>query len=124
MTPGDWKIESNEPRSPIKSENQKDAITTLLADVSTSFNQSQTFQNISEKHATVFRKSFKISTYLFGFIAGPYEVLENKEKTTVPMRIFMRASLFKDIKKDVLEEMFKVTQVGMNFYKDFFGLPF
>ena len=51
-------------------------------------------------------------------------MLENKEKTTVPMRIFMRASLFKDIKKDVLEEMFKVTQVGMNFYKDFFGLPF
>jgi len=72
----------------------------------------------------VFRKSFKISTYLFGFIAGPYEMLENKNKTKTPMRIFMRASLFKDIKKDILEEMFKVTQVGMEFYKDFFGIPF
>lgn len=66
-------------------------------------------QNITDRRTTVFRKSFKISTYLFGFIAGPYEVMESKMKTKIPLRLFMRASLFKDIKKDVLEEMLKVT---------------
>lgn len=38
ITPGDWKIESNEYASPIKTEGQKDQVASVLQDVSNTFN--------------------------------------------------------------------------------------
>jgi aminopeptidase N len=65
-----------------------------------------------------FHETFKISTYLYAICAGPYEHAERKAEGFPNMKIYARKSLIKDCDFD---EMFKVTQAGMTYYKELFG---
>ena len=38
-----------------------------------------------------------MSTYVFAIIAGPYEYIESQSKEYVPMRVYARKSLMKEV---------------------------
>lgn len=68
-----------------------------------------------------FSRTKTISTYLFAFVVGPYVFEKNKlpgSENHVPMRIYARKSMMKYVP---IEEFFKITMAGMDYYKDFFG---
>ncbi len=58
---------------------------------------------------------------MYAIVAGPYAFNESNNIKYVPMIIYGRKNLIGDINH---EEMLKVTQVGMRFYKDLFGLAY
>ena len=68
-----------------------------------------------------FKESPKISTYIFAICAGPYGFHQRNEEGFPNMRIYARRSLVASVSFD---EMFTVTQAGMNFYMIFFGKPY
>jgi len=84
-------------------------------------------QQVKEKHELlVFKKSFKISPYLFAIVAGPYSFVEQKkqEEGLPPMRIYLRSSVINTIEPKILDDMLLTTVTGMRFYKDLFGMPY
>lgn len=77
--------------------------------------------NLLKYHIVPFKRTAKISSYLYAICAGPYYCIKDTSNYKVPLRIFMRESL-----KDCGEpaEFFKITIAGMEWYKDFFGLAY
>ena len=69
----------------------------------------------------MFKESDRYSTYLFAIIAGPFDYHERNTPGMPPMRIYARKTLIESVNYD---EMFTVTQNGMTFYKDFFGIAY
>ena len=63
-----------------------------------------------------FPYSAKISTYLYALVAGPYEFIEQNGN-----RIYTRKGLIHHV---LSEEMFLVTQKGLEFYSSLFGHPY
>lgn len=66
-----------------------------------------------------FPQSDKISTYLFAICAGPYKYLERNDPGFPPMRVYYRRCIDYDF-----NEMIDVTQAGMKFYEDYFGIAY
>lgn len=62
-----------------------------------------------------------MSNYLFAIIAGPFGYIESNSTEFVPMRVYARQSLMKDLN---LTEFITVTQHGMRFFSDLFGMPY
>lgn len=54
-------------------------------------------------------------------MAGPYDYYESIVEDLPPMRIYARKTLKADVNH---KEMFLVTQTGMRFYKDLFGIAY
>lgn len=73
---------------------------------------------LENTYTVKFTETPKISTYLYAILAGNYKSYEKNNPGFPPMRICARASLMKDVNH---EEMFKVTQAGMTYYKEMFG---
>ena len=69
-----------------------------------------------EGNTWFFPETKKISTYLYAMIAGNYEFIEQGQ-----MRIYTRKGKIQYVLKD---EMFLVTNKGMEFYSDLFGHPY
>jgi len=74
-----------------------------------------------------FGESFKISPYLFCFVAGPYVCFESDkpeiQKFKLPLRMFSRKSIAKYAEKQK-EEYFWVTKCGIEFYEKTFATPY
>jgi len=68
-----------------------------------------------------FGRTHKISSYLYAICAGPFYCHTDPSNYKVPLRVFMRESL-KDYGE--VQEFFRITKTGMEWYKDFFGLPY
>lgn len=83
--------------------------------------QEQANTEPANKKQVLFSESFKISTYLYAIVAGPFDYHERQTEGYPLMRIYARKSLINDVNH---EEMFTVTEAGMAFYKDFFGKPY
>jgi aminopeptidase N len=67
-----------------------------------------------------FPKSKKLSPYNFSMHAGPYKKWEDNSGK-YPMRLFARQSVASQIKP---AEWFKYTKAGLNFFDDYFGIPY
>ena len=70
---------------------------------------------------SIFNQTPSIATYLYAIVAGPYANIESNVTGLPPMKIYYRQSLSSDKPSD---EMFKVTQAGMRYYQDLFGIPY
>lgn len=71
-----------------------------------------------------FKKSPRISSYLYGLVAGPYTYIEEKKPNTVPMRIYMRKTIASDVQPKLIQQIFMGVSEGMKFYEDFFGVKY
>jgi aminopeptidase N len=74
-----------------------------------------------------FDESYRISTYLFCFVAGPYVCFESDKPEIkdykVPMRIFCRKSIAKYVEK-LKEDYFRVSKAGIDYYSKTFSTPY
>lgn len=81
------------------------------------------FSSLLDKNykLSAFSQTEKISCYLYALCAGPYYCYTDSSKYEVPLRIFMRDSL-----KNCGDpnEFFKITILGMEWYKKFFGYAY
>lgn len=72
-----------------------------------------------------FRPTPRISSYITGLAAGPYQGVETFANTadgrSIPMGVYARASLAKHVDS---EEIFELTRRGLAFYEHTFGTPF
>lgn len=71
----------------------------------------------------VFRTTEPISTYLFAFAAGPFTEFDDKSKSEVPLRLFVRKSKAERARKE-LEEVFRLNRKGLKFLSSYFAYPF
>lgn len=67
-----------------------------------------------------FPRTKKLSPYNFSMHAGPYQVWEDKSGK-YPMRLFARQSVASQIKP---AEWFRYTKAGLNFFEQYFGIPY
>ena len=72
----------------------------------------------ANKKQVVCDESFRISTYLYAIVAGPFGYHERQTEGMPRMRIYARQSLVADVNH---EEMFTVTESGFTLYNEFFG---
>ena len=79
--------------------------------------------DIKNKEYTIhkFNPTPRISTYLYALCAGRYICIPCTLQSPVPLRLFMRETL-KNCGEP--EEIFKITIAGMEWYKEYFGLPY
>jgi len=82
------------------------------------FGQKDEWSKIESPHVFCFKKTPKISSYLYAVVAGPYEYVEELQEGFPPMRIYARKTLKNEINHI---EMFKVTKIGISKYEDYFG---
>lgn len=73
-----------------------------------------------ERKRWVFPETALFSTYVFSLHAGPYKVWEDKD-FRIPLRIFSRQSYQQYVDVD---EWFKVTRQGFDFFDNYFGFPY
>ncbi|GAB3458623.1 aminopeptidase N [Massilia terrae] len=67
-----------------------------------------------------FPRTKKLSPYNFSMHAGPYKVWEDTSGK-YPMRLFARQSVASQIKP---AEWFRYTKAGLNFFDQYFGIPY
>lgn len=60
------------------------------------------------------------STYLFALMAGPYKSWKD-DADGIPLRLFARESLAKHVDP---ADWFRVTKKGLEFFSDYFGVPY
>ena len=102
MTDGEWTVISNE--AEIQSQERATSLKQGIDEAIQLFNDcGATFTN---EKASVFNTSFKISTYLYAIVAGPFGYHERQTEGMPLMRIYARQSLLADVKHD---EMFTAT---------------
>ena len=71
-----------------------------------------------------FRKSPKISVYLYSVCAGPYHMFEtDKPDYRIPMNLYCRKSLIKYVEK-IKDEWFHVTRCGIDYFSETFSCEF
>jgi aminopeptidase N len=67
-----------------------------------------------------FKTTKRLSPYNFSLHAGPYQVWEDNSGK-YPMRLFARQSLAKQVAP---AEWFRQTKAGLNFFDEYFGIPY
>ena len=75
-----------------------------------------------------FERTKKISTYLFAFVAGPFDSLSpseerNQELPNIPMKVYCRKSLTKYAEK-LKDDWFRITKASIRFYEQMFDTPY
>ncbi|MBE7411179.1 MAG: aminopeptidase N [Leptospiraceae bacterium] len=60
------------------------------------------------------------STYLFSIIAGPYSEWKSQYKS-IPLRLYSRKSMAKFVNS---EEWFLITKQGLQFFEEYFAIPY
>jgi aminopeptidase N len=119
--PKDWVLLSNEYEKStldLNSNEALDLLKNLTGDEKTFLVSS--IKDLNYK-ISPFNTTYKISSYLYAICAGPYHCINDSTKYKVPLRLFMRESL-KNYGEP--EEFFRITIAGMEWYKNFFGLPY
>jgi aminopeptidase N len=74
------------------------------------------------RRRTLFRETLPISTYLFAFAAGPFEMIADEGAMT-PTRLFVRRSKLGRAREEG-PEIFRLTRGGMRHLSGFFDRPF
>jgi aminopeptidase N len=119
FSPGEWKVISN--RFESETTNATEIYEKYLLHIGCPTDVADRFTEEDNKVFRQFETTDKISTYLYAFIVGPYVYesnrLPNSEKY-VPMRVMARKSVMKFVQ---VEEFFKITMSGMDYYEEFFG---
>lgn len=111
MADEDWVIVSNEYEEEGA---DKEAIIAELNDLSSSV---ECADKVTTARAYSFKRSPKISPYLYAMVVGPFDYFEKIIDGFPPMRIYARKSLKESIRE---EQMFHVTREGIKFYEKFF----
>ena len=122
FSPDYWKVISNEFETDVT--NSKDLYTKFLDEIDCPIDIVDDFTEDDNAVYRKFQTTAKISSYLYAFVAGPYEYAKNNlpnAKEYVPMRIMARKSVMKYV---TVDEFFKITMAGMSYYKDFFGVAY
>lgn len=117
IIPEDWIAISNDVVNDDK-QAESGCLIEQMAAVASHFNAEDIMSSIQNPKVYWFRETPRISTYIYAFVVGPFDYFEHVEEGLPRMRIYARKSFKGDINH---QEMFKVTKVGMRFYKDFFG---
>lgn len=120
LVPEKWEAISNEPQD--TSARREDTVG-LLDDVATKMKISE-WEAFSSHPGTIFysfKQSKVMSNYLFAIIAGPFGFIESNSTEFVPMRVYARQSLMKEVN---LEEFISVSQHGFRYFTDLFGMPY
>lgn len=95
---------------------------TIPKDWQASANGPETARKDGEDHAIVdFAQTPPLSTYLFAFAAGPFEVLEGprielEERRQVPSRLFLRKSKLEHLERDTIFAMHRDATVWLSKY--------
>lgn len=125
VIPNDWSVISNQ------LENKQNGNTTLqLSSITEQLSQvaklsgKESLTQSQDTKVVVFQQTPTISPYLYAIVAGPYTYVERLTSGYVPMRVYYRKSIEGSVDPAVFEEMFVVTQTGMRWYADLFGMPF
>ena len=122
FAPSDWVIVSNE------NTNRKMTVAEYTAatdnndfDKMVLEMQENDLKEGAEKIVHDFNKTKLISTYLFAFVAGPYQSVsyDGFDGESVPMTIYARKSLFQYANRDKVE-IFLYIKRGITFYEEFF----
>ncbi len=69
---------------------------------------------------TVFERTLPFSTYLMAVVAGPFHAV-HEERAGVPLGLYCRRSQADHLDPD---ELFEVTERGLHFFEEAFGLPY
>jgi len=118
LTEEEWAVISNEHDKLV--EERAASLNEAVAQASALFKDSADLA-LQKPKAHIFRESDRISTYIYAIVAGPFGFYERNTEGLPPMRIYARSSLLKDVNHEL---MFNVTESGMWFYKDFFGIAY
>ena len=115
MTDGEWTVISNE--AEIEDAAAQQTLSKSMDDALQLFPDSGIA--FTDRKGAIFQQSFKISTYLYAIVAGPFGFHERAAVDGSPrMRIYARQSLLGDVRH---EDMFTATQCGIDFYEKYFG---
>jgi aminopeptidase N len=68
----------------------------------------------------VFRPTPRLSSYLLFLALGPYAMVEDQQ-ARIPSRLFARQSMARYLDPD---EIFELTRAGLEFYEDYYGVPY
>jgi aminopeptidase N len=119
FSPGEWKVITN--RFETDTTNSADVYTKFLQRVGCPSDITERFTEDDNMVFRQFETTDRISTYLYAFVVGPYASVSNRAPNAanyVPMRVLARKSIMKYIQVD---DFFRVTMAGMDYYEDFFG---
>lgn len=120
VSPSQWKVISNDPVEKVY-ENQ-----TQFYDEIKAFGCESTFEKLFKEDIKFekFLQTERISTYLYAFVVGPYEFIEydgQDKNKYVPLKLYARKSFIKYVDANMF---FQLTKSGMDYYSDFFGIPY
>ena len=127
LFPSDWIIVANtvqdyffkNPESFLQPETKKSTFEKLLCEKYAK----NCFQNPGQSYQ-VFRRTQKLSSYLFSFVAGPFCLIKNQNtEAPISMGFYCRESLLK-YAKNQSQYMFETLAKGITFYEKFFGCPY
>ena len=116
VVPGNWKVISNE-QVINHTDTAKNSSIETLDIVSHNFHLDHHWIDDDSKFFQ-FAATPRISTYLYGIMAGPYESYESNLEELPPMKIYARKSLIQEVNH---EEMFMITQSSVAFFKELFN---
>lgn len=87
---------------------------------------SHVFEVSKEEKRWVFEPKAKISTYLLAIIAGDYKAFDcaaDKCFNKIPLRLLVKQKSFIEKEQNV-QEIFELTNFGLEFYTQYFQVPF
>jgi aminopeptidase N len=127
LAPKDWVVIANAPQIKETSESGSNAFTKQLQKYSIDEAKFTSYFGGEAVNCFEFGESYKLSTYLFCFVAGPYVCFESEKPAIkdfkVPLRMFSRKSIAKYAEQQK-EEYFWVTKCGIEFYEKTFATPY
>ena len=119
FSPGDWKVITNEFETDVT--NSSELYGKFLSNIGCPNDVKDRFTEEDNFVFRQFKETDKISAYLYAFVVGPYVYESNRcegYEKYVPMRVMARKSVMKYV---TVEEFFKLTMAGMDYYAEFFG---
>jgi aminopeptidase N len=124
IVPRDWLVVANAPQVGSKSYQGSNAYKAKLESFSVDTEHFLPLFKDEQTCCFEFGESPKISTYLYCFIAGPYQVFESDVEEIrnfkVPLRVISRKSVAKYLENSK-EDYFNTTKSGIEYYEQLFS---
>ena len=117
--PGNWRVISNE-QEVVYTDYMKKSSIEALDVISHNFDLDHHWIDDDSKFVQ-FAPTPRISTYLYGIMAGPYDYFESNIAGLPPMRVYARKSLISEVNH---QEIFKITQASIKFFRDLYNEPY
>ena len=119
-TPKDWKVVSNTYSSSIVDSNE------FFSKQNNHFKfEKELIDHQEQSNIYIFKQSPLLSSYLYAFVAGPFEELayDGRDGPSVPMTIYSRSS-HKKYAIEQQRDIFLFCKKGIEFFETFFGYKF